>query len=61
MLAQSGGDPAGPSSGNSKALASKVKHYEILLKQSEQEKIRLKSEVTGLRTENAALQKYLAD
>ena len=51
MLSQGNG-PAGPSSGDTKALASKVKYYEKMLKESEKDKIKLRSDVTGLRTEN---------
>jgi hypothetical protein len=54
MLSQGNG-PAGPSSGNNKQLASKVKHYEAMLATSEREKIKLKSEVSGLKVENSAL------
>lgn len=53
MLSQ--GSSAGPSSGNNKAMASRLKQYEVMLKSAEQEKIKLKNEVTGLKTENQAL------
>jgi len=55
----SGDDSAAPSSGNVKALQTKIKYYEKMLQQVEKERSEFKTRVTMAETQNKALQQYL--
>uniref|UniRef100_A0A7S3FV33 Uncharacterized protein n=1 Tax=Strombidium rassoulzadegani TaxID=1082188 RepID=A0A7S3FV33_9SPIT len=58
---EGGAQSAAPSSGNVKALQSKIKHYEKMIGQSEKERTELKTRVTMAETQNKALLKHLSD
>ena len=47
--------PAGPGSGNAKALAGKIKHYEKMLANLEKERSELKTRATMAEAQNKAL------